>query len=36
MEMRSNPKQIHPFAAGGGHSGQGMYGHELDMGFGYR
>ncbi|KAK9910315.1 hypothetical protein M0R45_034281 [Rubus argutus] len=36
MEMRSNPKQIHPFAGGGGHSGQGMYGHELDMGFGYR
>ncbi|KAL6128656.1 hypothetical protein ACLB2K_072011 [Fragaria x ananassa] len=36
MEMRSNPKQIHPFASGGGHNSQGMYGHELDMGFGYR
>ncbi|KAM5555469.1 hypothetical protein ABKV19_023411 [Rosa sericea] len=36
MEMRSNPKQIHPFAASGGHNSQGMYGHELDMGFGYR
>lgn len=34
MELRANPKQIHPFAAGG-HS-QGMLGHELDMGFGYR
>ncbi|KAH7513076.1 hypothetical protein FEM48_Zijuj12G0158100 [Ziziphus jujuba var. spinosa] len=34
MELRANPKQIHPFAPGG-HS-QGMFGHELDMGFGYR
>lgn len=32
MELRSNPKQIHPFAAAG--YGQGS--HELDMGFGYR
>ncbi|XP_050387619.1 uncharacterized protein LOC126803928 isoform X2 [Argentina anserina] len=36
MELRSNPKQIHPFASGGGHNSQGMYGHELGMGFGYR
>ncbi|XVF33265.1 hypothetical protein REPUB_Repub17cG0154100 [Reevesia pubescens] len=34
MELRSNPKQISPFGAAG-HS-QGMYGHELDMGFQYR
>ncbi|WRX07622.1 hypothetical protein QQP08_000109 [Theobroma cacao] len=34
MELRSNSKQIHPFGAAG-HS-QGMYGHELDMGFRYR
>ncbi|KAL6290348.1 hypothetical protein ACE6H2_007858 [Prunus campanulata] len=34
MDLRSNSKQIRPFAAGG-HT-QGMYGHELDMGFGYR
>lgn len=32
MELRTNPKQIHPFT---GH-GQGMYGHELDMSFRYR
>ncbi|KAJ7951186.1 Serine-rich adhesin for platelets like [Quillaja saponaria] len=31
MELRSKSKQTHPFAAGG-HS-QGMYGHELDLGF---
>ncbi|PON68048.1 chorismate synthase [Parasponia andersonii] len=37
MELRSNPKQMRPFAAGGG-GGQshGMYGRELDMGFGFR
>jgi hypothetical protein len=34
LELRSNSKQIQPFP-GGGH-GQGIYGHELDMGFGYR
>ncbi|KAI4355149.1 hypothetical protein L6164_003949 [Bauhinia variegata] len=33
MELRSKSKPIHPFA--GGHS-QGMYGQELDMGFGNR
>ncbi|CAK9134383.1 unnamed protein product [Ilex paraguariensis] len=33
MELRANAKQIHPFP--GGHS-RGMYGNELDMGFGYR
>ncbi|KAK7295135.1 hypothetical protein RJT34_18039 [Clitoria ternatea] len=32
MELRANPKPIH---ASGGHS-QGMYGQELDLGFGYR
>ncbi|KAK6920081.1 hypothetical protein RJ641_015985 [Dillenia turbinata] len=31
MELRSNSKQMHPFAAGG--HGQGVYGHELDAGF---
>ncbi|KAK7340305.1 hypothetical protein VNO77_21007 [Canavalia gladiata] len=31
MELRSNPKPIHA----SGHS-QGMYGQELDLGFGYR
>ncbi|XP_027928659.1 uncharacterized protein LOC114185239 isoform X5 [Vigna unguiculata] len=31
MELRSNPKSIHA----SGHS-QGMYGQELDLGFGYR
>ncbi|XP_062090396.1 uncharacterized protein LOC133796763 isoform X2 [Humulus lupulus] len=43
MELRSNSKQIHPFATGGGGPGpgpgghsHGMYGHELDMGFGFR
>ncbi|XP_038708705.1 uncharacterized protein LOC120003722 isoform X3 [Tripterygium wilfordii] len=34
MELRSNSKQIHPFAATA--HNQGMYSHELDMGFGYR
>ncbi|KAF5946280.1 hypothetical protein HYC85_016508 [Camellia sinensis] len=34
MELRANSKQIHPFAAVG-HS-QGMYGHELDLGFRHR
>lgn len=34
MGLRSNSKQIQPFATGG--PGQGMYGNELDMGFGYR
>ncbi|OMP00341.1 hypothetical protein COLO4_12765 [Corchorus olitorius] len=34
MELRSNSKQMHPFSSPG-HS-QGMYGHELDMGFRYR
>lgn len=37
LELRSNSKQIQPFAAGGhGQHGQGMYGHEVDMGFRYR
>ncbi|GLU00711.1 hypothetical protein SLE2022_180580 [Rubroshorea leprosula] len=39
MELRTNSKQIHPFGGGGGGGGghsQGMYGHELDTGFGYR
>ncbi|KAG6582631.1 hypothetical protein SDJN02_20900 [Cucurbita argyrosperma subsp. argyrosperma] len=35
MGQRANSKQIHPFSASGGH-GQGMYGHELNMGYGYR
>ncbi|KAG6597140.1 hypothetical protein SDJN02_09790 [Cucurbita argyrosperma subsp. argyrosperma] len=37
MGHRSNStsKQIHPLSASGGH-GQGMYGHELNMGYGYR
>eukprot|EP00258_Populus_trichocarpa_P034155 XP_024450174.1 uncharacterized protein LOC7497222 [Populus trichocarpa] len=34
MELRSKSKQAHPFAASG--NGPGIYGHELDMGFGYR
>lgn len=34
MDLRSNSKPIHPFATAG-HS-EGIYGHELDMGFGYR
>jgi hypothetical protein len=34
MELRSKSKQAHPFAAPG--NGPGIYGHELDMGFGYR
>lgn len=33
MELRANPKQLHPF--GVGHS-QAVYNHELDMGFRYR
>ncbi|KAF2291164.1 hypothetical protein GH714_020449 [Hevea brasiliensis] len=33
-ELRSKSKPIHPFAMAG-HS-QGIYGHELDMGFGHR
>lgn len=39
MELRANPKQMHPFATGGGGGGghsRPMYGHELDMGFRYR
>jgi len=31
IELRSNPKSIHS----SGHS-QGMYGQEVDLGFGYR
>ncbi|XP_040993793.1 uncharacterized protein LOC121240397 isoform X3 [Juglans microcarpa x Juglans regia] len=34
LELRSNSKKIQPFATGG--HGQGMYGHEVDMGFRYR
>ncbi|KAG6730108.1 hypothetical protein I3842_01G063300 [Carya illinoinensis] len=34
LELRTNSKKIQPFAAGG--HGQGMYGHEVDMGFRYR
>ncbi|CAL1398863.1 unnamed protein product [Linum trigynum] len=34
MELRSKQKQVHPLAAVG--QGQGAFGHELDMGFGYR
>ncbi|XP_022147304.1 uncharacterized protein LOC111016288 isoform X2 [Momordica charantia] len=35
MGHRSNPpKQIHPLSASG--HGQGIYGHELNMGYGYR
>ncbi|XP_021748774.1 uncharacterized protein LOC110714546 isoform X2 [Chenopodium quinoa] len=34
MELRANPKQIHPFAAGS--PSRAMYGHELDTGFRYR
>ncbi|XP_042965099.1 uncharacterized protein LOC122299158 isoform X1 [Carya illinoinensis] len=33
-ELRSKSKQVQPFAAAD--RGQGMYGHEVDMGFGYR
>ncbi|KAI3444498.1 hypothetical protein Pfo_001163, partial [Paulownia fortunei] len=33
MELRANSKQTHPFAPG---RSQGMYGHEVDMGFRYR
>ncbi|XP_031739364.1 uncharacterized protein LOC101210153 isoform X2 [Cucumis sativus] len=35
MGHRSNSKQINHLSAGGGH-GQGIYGHELNMGYGYR
>lgn len=34
MELRANPKQMHPFADG--NPGRTMYGHELDTGFRYR
>ncbi|GMH00482.1 hypothetical protein Nepgr_002321 [Nepenthes gracilis] len=34
MELRSNPKQMHPFGHGG-HT-RPMYGHELDTGLWYR
>ncbi|XP_057499641.1 uncharacterized protein LOC130783893 [Actinidia eriantha] len=34
MELRANSKKTHPLAAAG--RSQGMYGHELDMGFHYR
>lgn len=34
LELRSKSKQIQPFATSG--HGQGTYGPELDMGFGYR
>ncbi|KAF5731749.1 hypothetical protein HS088_TW18G00434 [Tripterygium wilfordii] len=34
MELRANSKQVPPFAATA--HNQGMYSHELDMGFGYR
>lgn len=34
MELRANPKQMHPFAAG--NPSRAMYGHELDTGFRYR
>ncbi|KAK8711305.1 hypothetical protein V6N13_146589 [Hibiscus sabdariffa] len=36
MELRSKSKQMSPFSASGHSEGQGMYGHELDMGFQYR
>ncbi|XP_039008320.1 uncharacterized protein LOC120136328 [Hibiscus syriacus] len=36
MELRSKSKQISPFGASGRSQGQGIYGHELDMGFQYR
>ncbi|KAE8721457.1 Ribosomal L5P family protein [Hibiscus syriacus] len=36
MELRSKSKQIDPFCASGYSQGQGMYAHELDMGFQYR
>ncbi|KAL8062768.1 hypothetical protein ABFS82_02G167300 [Erythranthe guttata] len=35
MELRAKSKQINPFAAPG-HTSQGMYGHEVDMGFRHR
>lgn len=31
MELRANPKQVHPF----GVNNQGIYNHELDTGFRY-
>ncbi|KAJ8450258.1 hypothetical protein Cgig2_033452 [Carnegiea gigantea] len=34
MELRGNPRQAHPFAAGG--HGRSIHGPELDMGFSYR
>ncbi|KAK4397188.1 hypothetical protein Sango_1555400 [Sesamum angolense] len=33
MELQANSKHIHPFATG---HNQGVYGHEIDMGFRYR
>ncbi|MBA0652697.1 hypothetical protein Goklo_019933 [Gossypium klotzschianum] len=36
MELRSKSKQMGPFGAPGHSQGQGMYGHEPDMGFQYR
>ncbi|MBA0617375.1 hypothetical protein Godav_026828 [Gossypium davidsonii] len=36
MELRSKSKQLSPFGAPSHGQGQGMYGHELDMGFQYR
>lgn len=36
MELRSNSKQIHPFAGGGQSPGMYGHGHELDMGLGFR
>ncbi|KAL2892126.1 Hepatocyte growth factor-regulated tyrosine kinase substrate [Bienertia sinuspersici] len=35
MELRANPKQMHPFADGSSPS-RAMYGHELETGFRYR
>ncbi|GMI98422.1 Conserved Binding of eIF4E 1 [Hibiscus trionum] len=36
MELRSKTKQMSPFGASVHSQGQGMYGHELNMGFRYR
>ncbi|GMI66814.1 Conserved Binding of eIF4E 1 [Hibiscus trionum] len=36
MELRSKSTQMSPFGASGHSQGQGIYGHELDMGFQYR
>ncbi|KAK8588016.1 hypothetical protein V6N12_022475 [Hibiscus sabdariffa] len=36
MELRSKSMQMSPFSASGHSQGEGMYGHELDMGFQYR